>query len=874
VTPVLEAGDHVEASQWLRSQGREAEASYLDATDQLRREITDVRMNSGLLKKAYDTNRYVPHQITDEARKAISKIPEAQQEILGYRPQGPGEFLSNTETKSRSFMPGATIAEKNAAIAEKYGIKDAYETNAAKALGKKAATTYDQATKVDLVHKIGDMTDEAGNKLLHFIPDNTKQVRDLEVATKAQVRDLDKQRKKLETAVQREKTGDARKLGKAEVATAVIRRTSKRIEGLEAALRSAESRRTAAGVDKRAAQSAATPSKLGAPSRTTAAIKSELNAVLADASIPDYVRTQIRQEYTAALKGAVQEKKFRQGYNAAETARTATKGVQQRVGATRTSVKYENVLVKTIEKQLKQAQSDMDHAVRRNSRSTLSGVVNRDRLADLVDQQKQLKAEFRQSKKELRDAEKIERPTGFVKKKMGPLGEAYMPESLSKRLNEIEGKVKEPGVWDTISKGMSVGTQVLKNLVLNADIAIVARNTRDLAGNLPNMAANGFKDPRTFTTAGRIQSALHKAHKQGLSTDEAIATLPPKWRRFETEIQKYGVVNSGQLRSDVTHGIGIGESNSLGARIKRGFDVRNAEGYLTQRGAALNTVVDDVSRRAMFIDQMLQHGDPKEAAKATKNALFDYADLGQGEKELRKLIIFWTFTARNAKMQAIVAASNPRIPLNVSRLQADVGNADTGDTPIASYALAGRQAPLMKVGGVPILGTLQSPFDAAASSLQPLADIASWALPEKFTTTRGAQGGLADLLSTNLGGTYGQAAKSAIETATGTDLRSGAPLKGTKGDQIRRSLLNIAPRGTQYNSTQDKLRTGTPAERVSTLLRLGGLSTTVASDKSALSETYARNRAAEDSAQRQGIPSLTELKKTGKLKKPAAKSAK
>lgn len=869
VTPALEAGQHTEVAQSLRAAGRGAEATYLDATDQLRREITDVRKGSGLLKKEYDTNRYVPHQLSEAGQKAIAKIPEAQQEIMGYRPKGPSEFLAGTETKSRSFMPGATIAEKNAAIFEKYGIKDAYEPNAARALGKKAATTYDQAAKVDLVKKIGDMTDNAGTKLIHFIPDNSKNVRDLEVATKQQVRGIEKQIKKLEGVTKREGAADARKLGGTRVADAVTSRLATRVDALEAALRSAKSRRTAAGIESRATKEAGTATK-AAPTRTTADIKSELREVLADPMIPDYIRAQIRKEYTSSLKDAVREKGFVQQRNAAESARAGGKAVQQRIGKSQASVRYENILTKVVERQLAQAQKDLEFAQRRSIRSKLSDNVNRDKLSDLVEQRKQLKADFREQKRTLKDGEKIDRPAGYVKKKMGPLGEAYMPEAVSKRLDEIEGKINsDPTAWNTISKAMGTGTQVMKNLVLNSDIALVARNTRDLAGNIPNMVANGFKDPGAFITAGKIQNAMNQAYRKGLSTEEAIASLPEKWQKYERALQETGALGAGQLRSDVTHGIGIGESKSLKARAKRAVDVRNAESIVTRRGARLNQQVDDVSRRAMMIDQINQHGDALEAAKATKNALFDYADLAPGEKALRKVIIFWTFTARNARMQAIALKNKPQIPLNIARAQQEAGGGDTGTTPIASYALAGNQTPLFSVGKMPILGTIQSPFDAASQSLQPLADIASFFLPEKYTTTRGAQGGLAELLSTNLGGTYGQAAKSTVETATGTDLRSGAPLQGTKGDQIRRALLQAAPRGSQINSLQRQGRSGTAAQRVTQALRLGGLTTTVASPQNALSETYARNRALQDSAERQGIPSLTVLKQTGKLKKPA-----
>lgn len=878
-TPALESGNWQQVSQGLRDAGKVHEARYLDAQHALRQKLTDIQVSNGSLKNPLPVDTYMYHAATPEYQSFLKSLPPAEAEAgFGYKPQTPGAFIG--EQYGRRFMPGATIAEKNAAVFEKSGgkVKTAFEPNSAKALGIKAQKVIESDAKLGLINYLGTLNDAAGNKLVHHIPDVSEHVRDLRTSTRAQLKDLDRQIGRAKTAVQRDAVVDSGARSTNKIATELIQRGSKRVQDLEELVRKAESRTVASGIDKRAASEAgrrgerAVAEKVTGKLSSAADINAELRAVLSDASIPAGVRAEIRKDYAAARRAAASEASLVRSQNRAarltasqannaETARVTTRSVQQRIGVTTAAAKYENVIQRSLRRQLAQAQRDLDIAVRRQAQSTLRGAASKEAHVNLLAKRSETVQASKAQMRELRSTEKIPRPAGYAKVSLGPAGHAYMPSSLADRLNALS-KHEDTGEFEKL---MGTGTQVMKNLLLNPVPFAIARTTRDLFPNLVNMVAKGFRDPQSLVEAGKVMRMLNKSYKAGLTHEEAIAALPVKYRTLEEEISKRGAVNSGQLRSDVSHGIGLGQSQELGARVKRGLNVKDAEGYATRHGARLNTLGDDLSRRAMFYDQVKQHGDFKIAAKNAKEAMFDFADLGDAEKKLRKYIVFWTWMARNAKLQAWTLAHVPQVPLNVARGQHDLQGTDTGNTSVANYALNADEVPLFKVGKTPVLGTIQSPFNAASQTLQPLADIASYFAPSKYTTQQGLQGGLAGLAS-NVGGLPGTLTKTALEEAAGVNLFTGAPIKGTKSDVIKQALLNVTPRGTQYASIGGSLAGNDQAAKTAALMKLLGVSTTLAGDKQNLGETYRRNRAAQDAANQQGIPTVTQLKRTGKAK--------
>lgn len=453
-------------------------------------------------------------------------------------------------------------------------------------------------------------------------------------------------------------------------------------------------------------------------------------------------------------------------------------------------------------------------------------------------------------------------PDGFVKVP-GTNGKYLAHRTVAKEIARLDGKLKDPTQVQALLEQSAKATQLVKNYTLNAAPFFVGRVGRDAFGNQISMWAKGFKNPKAYAVAIRADKALRSAMKSGKSYDEAIAALPADLRKFEELMAKRGTVNSGQLRSDITHASSL--ALTKGERRKQRINPMNAEAFGTKTGSNVNTFVDDVSRRAMFIDQMWQHGDPDIAARTVRETLFDYGDLTDVEKSIRQVVWFYTFMARNLELQATILANAPAKSVNAQRaLEALLADEDAGDGSILPQnQLASGQNPLFKVGDTAIMGGIQTPLDAAAQAVQPLSDIASFAAPEKYTTQAGWQGGIAGLLS-QVGGAPGGAAKQLAEEASGSDIFTGAPLKGGKKDTLYRVLESQLPRGSQYRKTAEEATTGSDAERLARLLSTAGLSSTAVTDKRQLSEVLRRKRAIEESANRQKIPTVSELKKSSK----------
>lgn len=455
-------------------------------------------------------------------------------------------------------------------------------------------------------------------------------------------------------------------------------------------------------------------------------------------------------------------------------------------------------------------------------------------------------------------------PDGFVKVP-GTNGQYLAHRTVAKEIARLDGKLKDPTQVQALLDQSAKATQLIKNYTLNAAPFFVGRVVRDAFGNQIAMWTKGFKNPKAYAVAIRSDKALRAAMKDGKSYEEAIASLPADLRKFEELMAQRGTVNSGQLRSDISHASDI--ALTKGERRKQKLTPTNAEAFGTKTGSSVNTFVDDISRRAMFIDQMWQHGDADVAAKAVKEALFDYGDLTDTEKGIRKVVWFYTFMARNLELQAWALANAPAKSVNAQRaLETLLTDDDAGEGSILPQdQLNSGQNPVFTLGKIPIMGGIQTPLDAAAQALQPLADIGSYAAPEKYTTQAGWQGGVAGLLG-QVGGAPGGLAKQLAEEASGSDIYTGAPLEKGKRETLQRFLESQLPRGTQYRKTAEDIEGGSDAERVARLLSTLGLSSTAVTDKRQLAEVLRRKRSIEESAERQKLPTVTALKNSKKTK--------
>lgn len=550
-----------------------------------------------------------------------------------------------------------------------------------------------------------------------------------------------------------------------------------------------------------------------------------------------------------------------QGDELVGEATNAAPAAQRRIGSARTGAKYEGLLLRNAKSDLAKADAAMQQAARRSSSLAEKAPKSPDEGL----------AAARAQKKQLKLAEKsVDRPSGYVRLDLGPAGHTYVHPQMREDILSFTSKVKNKDDLHALGRALDSANQATKNLILNFPVFIAARNSRDFASNAIQAWQKGFSDPTAFKPAANIMRAL-LSKSEGATRAERLAAsrLSPQEQNWLKLMEEHGALGTGQISGDVRQGKAIALTRS--EKIKLAANPTNSESILTRHGSAVNDVGDKFWRAAMFIDQIKKHGDPRLAAKATKEALFDYTELTNADRAIKRVVPFYSFLKKNLALQAWALGNVPQKSLYIDRLRQNTSNdQSTGNSVLPDYALRTNQQALFKIGGVPILGSIQTPQDAAEQAIQPLVDIGSMAGGNKYRTQAGAQGGLAGLLQ-NVGGVPGGPAKEVFQEASGNNLFTGAPLDTGSGATAKRWLTDLTPRGTQAAGITGALgNKATKADKATQVLKLLGVTTTADTAKKQTGEIYRRKRVVEDSAKRQGIPTATALKKA-KAKKTTAK---
>ena len=106
----------------------------------------------------------------------------------------------------------------------------------------------------------------------------------------------------------------------------------------------------------------------------------------------------------------------------------------------------------------------------------------------------------------------------------------------------------------------------------------------------------------------------------------------------------------------------------------------SADNLLFKGGFKIGQTIEDYSRTMLFISHLKKVGDPIEAARTTKLALFDYSNLTKFEKAfMRRIVPFYSFSRKNLELQINTLLESPgRISQQIRAVQSlgDYFNAD------------------------------------------------------------------------------------------------------------------------------------------------------------------------------------------------------
>lgn len=841
------------------------------ALDRVRRRSGEKLVQSGLAKpgQLHAAGSYSARILSDDARNWIKNNEGAARKILGFTPRDmPNGLLQDAAPILRRLPKDMSVQDLNKALKDRTGIDKFFSENPI----ERTLTRANQINRdVGTVETLKGLTKElVDGKPLAVIDRSAEDLAQLKDEYTAAVKDLNggiAQTMKQSGL----NTGLTRGLAKGidELDRAVGRNTTK-LQQITNSLGKLRNLQIAIGASARAARELGTVDngfiQVGKDALADA------KGALADmkeygASAADIAKTQTAvSNLTKVLRANV----------ASEAARTGTRGVQQAIGRTEAAMKaasqIESLLTRQaggLEREISKLQSGAEKLTNQIPENL------RPALAELRQQKQALTQQYRIARSDI--ANSVDIPAGYRKVDAGPLGHIWAPGEIADELGDAYRLFDNDEALQAFGKVFGGLTSAWRNLALNTIGVGAATSVRNAISNLIMMyTRGGFDNPSMFKPAAKGIKLISQQEKLG--NDIIQAAKDGSLSKFERyglqQAIKHGLIGSGFVRSDLgKQGVAVTRKG----KIKQALDVRNAESALTTTMQTVNQKAESLTRLAMFYDQLSKGLNPEEAAQATRKALIDYQDLTKGERKLKTYAVpFYTFMSRNLPIQFNSIVEHPGRTLGVERLREAIftnSGLDTEGQPIPDYTINNDQNPFLKVGDTTILSNLQSPLQAAGQTIQPLADILSTApgVPDQYQTEAGLGGGLAGL-SQNLGGAVPSLAKQAASEATGTDIGTGVPLdQNGAGGRFAKAL--IPSLGRTENLAKDLTATGddAQAQRLARILSTLGITSTANTEARQESEQFRRARELNETAKRQGIPTLTELRDQGKA--PKAKSS-
>ena len=224
---------------------------------------------------------------------------------------------------------------------------------------------------------------------------------------------------------------------------------------------------------------------------------------------------------------------------------------------------------------------------------------------------------------------------------------------LTKELSEF---AFDPGTADAIQRYLTIAeapgefaklfdsiTQKWKNLTTVVRPSFHARN---MTSNVANMYLAGMNP---LTMPGRLAESTNwnKLVAKGGTikakggTVHDVAKLDAAMKQMGIVGTEFGVMGDvAQTAQEIA-----GRANQSG--LRKAARLANPVTW----GKASGTAVEDVSRRALFLDRVRKGDSLDQAAMIVKEALFDYSELTPTEQRLRRVIPFFTFARKNLPFQ-------------------------------------------------------------------------------------------------------------------------------------------------------------------------------------------------------------------------------
>lgn len=171
-------------------------------------------------------------------------------------------------------------------------------------------------------------------------------------------------------------------------------------------------------------------------------------------------------------------------------------------------------------------------------------------------------------------------------------------------------------------------------------------HARNAVGNVWNNFVTGTNDPAVYKVAFEIQRG-----KQGILKTKDGRRID--FDEIRDHMDELGVRNRGFIGTDIETSI----QSQMG---KAKWLTLSRDSKAIYYGRQLGMAVENNARIAKFIDELRKGRGVKDAAQATKHALFDYTDLTHFEKKVAKrLVPFYTWSRKNLPLQVEHMVKSP-----------------------------------------------------------------------------------------------------------------------------------------------------------------------------------------------------------------------
>ena len=377
----------------------------------------------------------------------------------------------------------------------------------------------------------------------------------------------------------------------------------------------------------------------------------------------------------------------------------------------------------------------------------------------------------------------------LVEFKLGKHGTFYAPKAVKAEIVGAMGRLEDP---DGLAKALDSADKWWRSQVTASLPGGIPFATRNARSNVMLMWLSGTNVPKYMREGAALQRDVRRVLKTHAAdvADQGVeaamkAHLSPRQFKLWDYARKSGITGDAFYTVELggtAPGIKVKGAAKEGRLPRRAVRAAfGTQGAAAQKGRQLNEIVEQHARLSQFLADVDRLGDLEEAARRTKDVLFDYSALTPTEKKIKRWgMPFYTFARKNIPGQVrrfIEAPGRFVLPEKIAKVT-------TEDLPEGSPEYQARQG--SRVSKVPgLLGmvtTPERPLHAAAKTLDPILQLASG---------RG-QLGLRGALS-NFGGVPGAPLKAGFEQATGTSVFTGYKLPKSAADRQKLAAQTALP---------------------------------------------------------------------------------